>query len=131
MQPLRAHAWIFLTLSDEPSARTDMIGVADAIDHAVPTREELQDSLGWLIANGLVAKEGQAYRYTEKGAGLRSDADQRSGTAQAAWNQVEKRLQQIAQPAQSSDEIAPEDYDRAVKAYEQWFRDTYRLLTGK
>ncbi len=130
MDPMRAHAWIFLTVTEEPIALTDMIGVADALNHELPSHEALQDSLGWLLANGFVAKEGQAYRYTEKGARLRSDANE-GGGARASWSRVEKAFAQIAKPKQADAEITQEAYAEAVKAYEKWFRDTYRLLTGK
>ncbi len=131
MQPTRAHAWIFLAVSDEPVALTDLIGVAEAINHALPTREELQNSLGWLKANGFIAASEHIYQYTEKGAELRSSANASQHSMAGTWEFVENVFVEIDDPAQATEEISSQAYDEGVKAYEKWFQDTYKLLTGK
>jgi hypothetical protein len=46
----------FLSVGESPSGLDEVIGTADGINHAIPTRRELQESLGWLIENGLIHK---------------------------------------------------------------------------
>ena len=65
-------AWIFMCVHDKPSALQKIIGNADCIDHAIPSLEELQVSLGWLLTKGLIRKDGRCYLLTETGSQLRS-----------------------------------------------------------
>lgn len=65
------YAWIFAATARASAAEAaglrQIIGAADYIDHAIPTREELQMSLGWLIAHGLIQRQGQGYQLTSAG----------------------------------------------------------------
>ena len=65
-------AWIFMCVHDKPSTLQKIISNADYIDRAIPSLEELQVSLGWLLTKGLIRKDGGCYLLTETGSQLRS-----------------------------------------------------------
>lgn len=71
MTSAQTYTWIFLPLSEQPASLREVKEVADAINHAVPTHEELSDSITWLTAQGLVQKRGGRYLYTHQGSELR------------------------------------------------------------
>jgi len=86
----KTHAWIFLSVSDQPAPLTDIIAMADAINHAVPTQSELQQSFRWLQERGFVRKEGKRYSLTDTGIALRHRAS--SSTIMKTWENVAQRL---------------------------------------
>lgn len=67
----RTIAWIFysvaLATQREPANFNAISRIADGINHAVPTHQEMQKSLKWLCMNELVAKGATGYTLTEKG----------------------------------------------------------------
>ena len=67
MTESRIFAWILLSVPERPGTLQDIIAMADGINHAIPTHRELQVSLGWLRARGLVRKEGRRFGTTEAG----------------------------------------------------------------
>lgn len=64
-------SWIFLATAVasqvEPANFNSISEIADGINHAIPTDQELQSSLNWLTRNGLVTKTDRKYTLTEKG----------------------------------------------------------------
>src|SRR6266849_504182 len=82
----RTYAWIFLSVSEQPTALTDIIAMADAINHAIPTQSELQQSFRWLREHDLVRKEGKRYSLTAAGSALRVRAS--SSTIMRTWENV-------------------------------------------
>jgi hypothetical protein len=82
----RTHAWIFLSLPEQPASLTDIIAMADGINHAIPTQKELQQSFRWLQERGLMRKDGKRYSLTVKGAALRRDAS--SSMIMKTWENV-------------------------------------------
>ena len=65
------YAWIFLSVREQPAPLTDIIALADAINHAVPTQSELQQSFRWLQECGLITRAGKRYALTPAGIALR------------------------------------------------------------
>lgn len=49
----------------------DMIALMDAVNHAIPTRDELASALGALVGAGLVEPQPQGFRVTTAGAAIR------------------------------------------------------------
>jgi predicted transcriptional regulator len=82
----RTYAWIFLSVSEQPAPLTDIIAVADGINHAIPTQSELQQSFRWLQEHDLVRKEGKRYSLTAGGLALRDRAS--SPTIMKTWENV-------------------------------------------
>jgi predicted transcriptional regulator len=86
----RTHAWIFLSLSEQPASLTDIIAMADGINHAIPTQRELRQSFRWLEDRGLMRKEGKRYSLTVTGIALRRDAS--SSMIMKTWENVAERF---------------------------------------
>jgi len=67
----RTISWIYLAigmaLKESHVTFTDISMMADGINHAVPTHQELQVSVSWLIKHGLVEKKGNKYLFTDAG----------------------------------------------------------------
>jgi len=53
------NSWIFLAAgmsSNSPITFKSILGVADGINHAVPTHRELQNAFKWLLNHKLISK---------------------------------------------------------------------------
>ena len=66
MNQSKTIAWILLSVRASPSMLQDIIAVADAINQAIPSHQELQTSLGWLRAQGLISKNDRRYKASSK-----------------------------------------------------------------
>lgn len=86
------YAWILLSVFEEFGTLNDIIGMADAINHAIPTDSELKNSLGWLELKGLIHKEGRRYALTETGKLLLRDAQKDSQTIMETWRVVTEKI---------------------------------------
>ena len=66
-------AWILASLGTGRRGMTlrQLIGAADAYNHAIPTRDELSSALGSLIGAGLAEVTADGYRTTSAGLALR------------------------------------------------------------
>lgn len=69
---MKTCAWIFLCVGEQPTPVRDIIEAADAINRIIPRKEELQTSLGWLWAQGMVREDDKKYLLTPTGAGLKN-----------------------------------------------------------
>jgi hypothetical protein len=88
--------WIFLATAmasqNEPADFNSISSIADGINRAVPTHKELQTSLTWLTANGLVTETGSKYSLTEKGRMEFDSASNQTSTLVKVWDNVETVL---------------------------------------
>ena len=96
MDDAQTRGWIFLAVPEQPAALTDVIAMADAINHAIPTQQELRQSFDWLEAHGLVARVGRRYSLTESGVALRRRAS--SSTIMGTWENIAKEFRRAATP---------------------------------
>jgi hypothetical protein len=66
-------AWLLAATADSRRgcSLSELIGAADAINHAIPTRDELAASLGSLRAAGLVEQTEGRFRTTTHGKALK------------------------------------------------------------
>jgi hypothetical protein len=96
MTPETTNSWIFLAVamasSESPSKLNGIIGVADGINHAIPTHKELQTAFGWLSKQGLISKEGKKYRLTDKGLALHREASAKSNLIFGMWDFLKERF---------------------------------------
>jgi hypothetical protein len=92
MTESQIYTWIFLSLSEELTSLPDIIGVADGINHAVPTDKELKTAFGWLAAQRLVKKEGRKYGYTPEGVTLRKKSVGPKMTIRESWTAIEAQF---------------------------------------
>lgn len=78
MDEARTYAWLMYALAgasqNKPANFAAISQVADGINHAVPTHKEMQSSLKWLMACGLVHKQGSGYLLTEQGSTVMASA---------------------------------------------------------
>jgi len=58
MTDAQTFSWILLAVHEKGSTRRQISEMADAINHAVPTQQEIQTSLRWLQERGLVCMDG-------------------------------------------------------------------------
>ena len=67
-------AWILAATPDSPDggALSRVMATSDAINHAIPTRDELASSLGSLIAAGLVQESDGRFRTTPHGRSIKA-----------------------------------------------------------
>src|SRR5688572_14307762 len=89
-------SWIFLAAAlasqTEPANLSSISGIADGINHAVPTHQELQTSIAWLTKNGLIAKSGDKYSLTQKGKLLYEESSKKTSNLFKIWENLETSL---------------------------------------
>ncbi len=90
------YSWIFLAIglasSKSPAKLNGIIGIADGINHAVPTHKELQKSFSWLLKRKLIQKEGKNYSLTAEGIILFKKASETSDTLFQNWNYLKENF---------------------------------------
>ena len=93
MTEVQTSSWIFLAAAIasrlEPASDEAISGIADGINHAVPTRQELQRSFAWLIKNNLVIKKGKKYKLTEQGQRDYEVASRKTSALLKIWDNLE------------------------------------------
>lgn len=77
---------------NRPATLENISATADYINHAVPTAEELETSLSWLIAKELVAKTDNNFALTAKGKAEYVAASKRSRAVMKIWEKIETKL---------------------------------------
>jgi hypothetical protein len=96
----RTISWIYLAVAiASKTAPTDFRGismVADGINHAVPTHQEIQSSLNWLSKNRLVTKNRNKYELTSKGKNDYSRASENINTLIKIWDNMEEIIKNYA-----------------------------------
>ena len=129
MTPETINSWIFLAVamaSNESSVTLrDIIGVADGINHAIPTHKELQTAFGWLSKQGLISKEGKKYRLTEKGVALHREASAKSKRIFGVWDFLKDRFSTLNSEA-DIDSLTAEEVDVAYNKYNKEFWKEFR-----
>ncbi len=96
MSAKTTNSWIFLAVgmgsSKSAVSLREIISVADGINHAIPTQNELQDAFGWLSKQNLISKEGKKYRLTEKGLILYKEASAKSKLIFGMWDYLKEHF---------------------------------------
>jgi hypothetical protein len=126
MTEAQTHAWLFLSVPNEPAPLQDVIAAADGINHAIPAERELQVSLGWLQAQGLVRKEGRRYSLTPAGAALRAACSAK--TMMKTWETVTARCAALAPVGALPDDVSPAEVATAYEGYRRWFRGALKKM---
>ncbi|WP_440471110.1 hypothetical protein [Pseudoxanthomonas sp.] len=85
----RTLAWIFYSIAiasgNTPASRREISVAADAINHAVPTQQELDGALKQLVGRGLVETRGKFHHITPSGRMLFQRAQEGRTTVTAVW----------------------------------------------
>jgi hypothetical protein len=106
----------------------DLIAMADGINHAIPTHQELQRSLGWLKHRGLVAKDGRTFSLTPGGAELLARCRKHNHTMMKVWNAVTLELGTSVGTEAPLDDITIDEEARAYEAHKKDFWSKFRKL---
>lgn len=124
--------WILLSVwtpTARPAELTDVIGAADYINHAIPTREELESAFTRLNAAGLLRKRKAGYVPTDLTLELMEKVIEncRRGI-RSRLRGLQAMLDcpccgvRFAKPRRTLT-ITPDEYDAAVAAYRKRFRE--------
>ena len=127
MTERQTFAWILLPVPNNPGTLQDIIAMADGINHAIPSHQELTTSLGWLQARGLVRKHGRRFCTTDAGSQLLARLRSPGRTMMKTWDKVSQELESLGgEPAAPADITLAEttsaynDYKKASwKAYRE------------
>ena len=96
MDDLKTISWIFLAISlasEATPAKLDSVStIADGINHAVPAKKELQNSIRWLTTKNLVIKESGSYYLSEDGKKLIEQAKNKSNLLLSIWKDLENKI---------------------------------------
>jgi predicted transcriptional regulator len=133
MHPASCHALILLSVPETSASLDQIIGVADAINHAIPTHAELADSLGFLIGVDLVAKADQRYSLTSLGVALLARArNPPPASVFELWHRLEPELLKSAQVSYLPDTLTAAQVSDALNVFRKRFQAQYgRLTTGE
>jgi DNA-binding PadR family transcriptional regulator len=129
MTPETTNSWIFLAVamasSESPTTLGGIIGIADGINHAVPTHKELQNAFGWLSKQGLISKQGKKYQLTDKGLALYKEASAKSNLIFGMWDFLKERFSNLNSETEI-DSLTAEEVDVAHKKYNKEFWKEFR-----
>jgi hypothetical protein len=125
MTESQIHSWILLSVPEVGGTLRDIIASAEYINHAIPSHDELQSSLGWLKAKGLVRKVGRRFLLTEAGSFLVSRSRSPGRTMMNSLDVVAQEVQAMNGPPAIPDDIT---LDETTYAYEAYKRDALAAL---
>jgi hypothetical protein len=128
MTDSQTYAWILLSVPESGGKLQDLIAMADAINHAIPTHNELQRSLGWLKNQGLVVKKGRNILLTDRGVELLSRARSGHQTMMQTWERVTAELASLAGQEAPPDDVTVTEEKAAYDAYRKDFWKRFRSL---
>ncbi len=129
MTDTQVFAWIFFSIQEELSSLQQIIGNADAINHAIPSHRELQMSLGWLQRQGLIQRKKKQYCLTKPGLVISKKVSSKSKFK--TWDKTTEYLSKLSQDMPQLDDISEEDVNVAYKSYKKQFWQDYRKLNNK
>ena len=100
MTPEQTHSWIFLSIAlgsqTNPINFEEISMIADGINHAIPTHNEMQSSIKWLIGKALIRKHGSKYDLTILGKSILDIASAKNRTTMKIWKDLEKEIKNYA-----------------------------------
>lgn len=93
-------SWILLATAfaseKEPTNVEEISHIADGINHDIPTHEEIQTSLNWLINKSLVQKTAKKYQLTSDGIQILKNAKSRTNTIILnIWAELAKEIEDL------------------------------------
>jgi hypothetical protein len=80
-----ADSWVLMGLSAESESLDGVIGRMDALNYAIPSREELEIGLRGLVGPGLADVDAAGYRLTKAGQQFVAAAAGRTRGWHAVW----------------------------------------------
>jgi len=96
MKDETVYSWIFLSIATASQLESvkikSIIDIADGINHALPTQNELNQSITWLIKQDLISKNDKKYKLTVKGKDAYIKAENGQTTYFSIWKKLEKKF---------------------------------------
>ena len=96
MEDINIISWLFLATALATQTKTaniiEISSVADGINHSIPTKNEIQKSISWLIKESLISKHGKKYGLTFKGKIEYDKASKNTKTVIEIWKNIELNL---------------------------------------
>ena len=90
----QTYSWIFYSIGlasqNDFAMIKNILNIADGLNHAVPTKIEIDSSISWLYSNELILKEGKKYRLSTKGLDLLENASSKVKNNRDVWKNIEK-----------------------------------------
>ena len=90
------HSWILLSIPSRGAAIKEIIMRAVFLNNGAPTEDDLQESLRWLSAAGLISAEGELYRPTSAGEQLVHDEWRRESMLDT-WSAIGHRIEKMTE----------------------------------
>ncbi len=89
-------SWIFLAVaiasSNEHADTKSISKIADGINHAVPTQNELRMAISWLLRAGQIKMQGKKYTLTKNGLINYQFASLNTNVVLNIWRNLERQL---------------------------------------
>ncbi len=114
--------WIFLCITSRDGVSLDhIIAVADLLNHAIPTEEEVEKAITRLSNAGLARVEGESFILTETGFELQEAIRKKKGALFTLVKRMEKYINKQDFPILDTSEfkLAPSQLDNAYGIYHQ------------
>ncbi|MGI8330547.1 hypothetical protein ACRYCC_11330 [Actinomadura scrupuli] len=113
-------AWVFAAISSDRAhdmrSLTQVIAIADAINHAILVEAEFTSAVARLLSAGLVGADPVNDRYWMTDAGLRVRVQWRTGLF--GWiDSIPAALRQLAEPIDAGYSLPPDAFRTAVREY--------------
>ena len=115
-----------MAVPDKPGSLQDVIAMADGINHAIPTQQELRQSFGWLQQHGFIRKDAKTYSLTPSGTAIRNRCSK--PTMMKTWDAVTAHFSALPSDDAEPDDVSSADVATAYTKYKKWFWQTYKKL---
>lgn len=130
-----AEAWIFLSIGDaagtESAPLDRVIGMADSMNHAIPTVQEFNEAVGQLLGAQLIVVNDHArYGLTKSGHKLYKaiNSQKRGHITRFIETSKEWSMKSPLESHAVTWAISPDEFNRAFEEYQRRFWETYRKL---
>jgi len=92
MNTPNTNAWIFLALAyasqAAPADVKSISGMADGINHDIPTEQEMQLAFEWLLSKKLILKKGEKYALSKAGERIVLAAQEKTSVVMKIWKNI-------------------------------------------
>src|SRR5436190_6428795 len=99
MTTTETYSWIFyataLASQQSPANWGGVSMIADGINHAVPTHNEMQEAITFCTRRGLIRSIGKKLELTSAGSELLDSCSLHPRTVSAVWQRLEKRFRNL------------------------------------
>jgi hypothetical protein len=114
------YSWILLAIElasgKSPAPLERIIAAADALNHAIPTQKEMQESIGWLIQKGFISEEDKEYNLAEQGKDLLIEIYLQAPKLFNAWDLLKRRFFMSRVPRKTAN-ISQIEWQTALETY--------------